>query len=37
MNVQNIENLLKEGKELANIPMLYVWRYSDIKKSNKSI
>ena len=24
MNVENIEKLLKEGKELANIPMLYV-------------
>jgi hypothetical protein len=29
MNVQNIENLLKEGKELANIPMLYVKKTGD--------
>jgi len=29
MNVQNIENLLKENKELANIPMLYVKKTGD--------
>jgi len=29
MNVQNIENLLKEDKELANIPMLYVKKTGD--------
>lgn len=29
MNVKNIENILQQGKELANIPMLYVKKVGD--------